>query len=222
MANRIIHCEDALKWLESSDVLNNCSLVASMPDISEFPSFTLEEWQEWFKSTAELIMSRCPPDGVTIFYQSDIKHEGRWIDKGYFCQRSAEQLGHHLLWHKIICRAPAGAATFGKPSYSHLLCFSQGLTASIDRSTADVISMGDKVWQRGMGLEACLLSSKFIAEQTNSTTVVNPFCGQGSMLAAANRMNLDAVGIERSPKRAEKARLLDITEDGKNWTMKRD
>ncbi len=217
MAQRIVHCEDAIKWLGNSDVLSNCSLVASLPDISEFPSFSLEEWQVWFKATALLIMSRCPPDGVTIFFQSDIKHEGRWIDKGYLCQKAAEEAGHHLLWHKIICRAPAGVATFGKPSYSHLLCFSKEVSASIDKSTADVIPMGDKVWQRGMGLEACLIASRFIAEQTNSNTVVNPFCGQGSMLAAANRMKLEAIGIERSPKRAEKARLVDISHDGKSW-----
>jgi tRNA G10 N-methylase Trm11 len=37
---------------------------------------------------------------------------------------------------------------------------------------------------------------------------VDPFCGLGTMLAVANRRGLDAVGVELSAKRAERARAL--------------
>lgn len=212
---RTVYCEDALEWLEQNPALVGCSLIASMPDISEFTGFSLEQWKEWFYNTAKLVLSRTSEDCVTIFYQSDIKVDGVWIDKGYICQKAAEALGHQLIWHKIICRVAPGKATFGRPAYSHMLCFSKSFRLhDLSKSTPDVIPlMGDKTWERGMGYEACLMIGKFIAEHTNTKTLVHPFCGQGSMLAVANKLGLDAVGIERSPKRAEIARTLTLNEN---------
>lgn len=215
---RTVHCEDALGWLERQEVLSGASLVASLPDISEFPQYSLDRWKEWFIQGASLVLSRCPGEGVSVFYQSDIKYEGEWVDKAYLCQKAAERLGHRTLWHKIICRSPAGTTTFGRPSYSHILCFSKCLTLDIGKSTADVLpDMGDKSWERGMGLNACLVIARFIKEQTSTRHIINPFCGMGSMLAAANSMELTATGIERSPKRAERARRLILAADGKSF-----
>lgn len=218
MSERVVLCEDAITWLQKQESLADCSLVASLPDISEFPTFTLSQWKQWFTETAQLILSKTPENGVTLFYQSDIKHEGTWVDKGFLCQRAAENEGHELLWHKIVCRSPAGTTTFGRPAYSHLLCFSKGLKADVSKSTPDVIpDLGEKTWQRGMGLEATILMAKFIAEQTPTKTIVNPFCGEGSILAAANAFHLNAIGIERSPKRVEKAKRLGLNLLEKKW-----
>lgn len=216
--DRKVFCEDAITWLNSNETLMGCSVIASLPDISEFQQFTLDQWKSWFTETAQLILSRCPDDGVAIFYQTDIKVDGRWVDKSYLCQKAAEKEGHQLIWHKIICRGPAGTITFGRPAYSHILCFSKGVKADLSKSTADVIPlMGDKTWERGMGFEACVMIAKFIASQTSTRTVVHPFCGEGGMLAIANFEGLSAVGIERSPKRAEKARTLTVDEDLSKW-----
>lgn len=181
-----------------------------MPDISEFPGLSLEQWQDWFTETARIILQSTPPEGVTIFYQSDIKLDGAWIDKGYLVQKAAENLGHQQLWHKVILRAPMGVATFGRPSYSHMLCFSQKLRLNPQHSTADVIERGEQLWERGMGWNAARMAAKFIKERTCSTVLINPFCGHGTMLVAAEEVGLDAIGIERSPKRAEKARLAQL------------
>lgn len=221
LTKRTVHCADALIWLKDSPDFKDCSFVASLPDISEFPSYSLLEWKQWFTETASLILSRCPDEGVSVFYQSDIKVDGVWVDKSFIIQKAAEAIGAELLWHKIICRAPAGTSTFGRPSYSHILCFSKGVRAALDKSTADVLhEMGEKTWQRGMGSEACVMIAKFIQTQTKTTTVVNPFCGEGSMLAAANEFDLNAIGIERSPKRAAKAQKLLLSREGKNWIFK--
>lgn len=215
---RTVHAGDAIEWLKTADIPSQSSILGSLPDISEFPLMTLSQWKKWFTETAELILARTPDDGVTLFYQSDIKVEGIWVDKAYLCQKAAENLGHELLWHKVLCRAPAGVITMGRPAYSHLLCFSKKFRVDISKSQPDVLpDLGEKTWERGMGLNACLLIGKFLSEQTQTKTLINPFCGQGSMLATANAFGLDAIGIEKSPKRAEKARQITLSKDFKNW-----
>ena len=217
--SREVICQDALLWLKEFDKISGHSFLGSLPDISEFPGHSLEEWKAWFQTTAELILSKTSPEGVTIFFQSDIKYQNVWIDKAFLIQKAAEKLGHHLLWHKIFCRFPAGTITFGRPAYSHMLCFSKTVIPDLSKATADVVpDLGDKTWVRGMGLEASLVASQFILKQTSTRTLVNPFCGEGSVLAAANHVGLNAVGIERSPKRAEKARALRVQPDGKSWS----
>ena len=59
-----------------------------------------------------------------------------------------------------------------------------------------------------MGADVCTTVIKFLLQHTKCTTVVDPFCGHGSILAAANAHGLDAVGVEISRKRAAKARKL--------------
>lgn len=206
---RTVHCADALAWLKEREVLAGCSLIASLPDVSEFPQLTLAGWKDWFVSTAALVLSRCPDDGVTLFYQSDVKKEGTWVDKGYLVQKAAESLGHALLFHKVVCRAPAGQTTFGRPAWSHLLCFSRGVRVDLSRATPDVLPRaGETTWTRGMGVEACRTACRFVLENTSTRCIVNPFCGHGTVLAVANELGLDAVGVELSRKRAKKARAL--------------
>jgi hypothetical protein len=211
---RTVHCADALAWLEGQGVLAGCSLITSMPDVSEFPSLTLDEWKEWFVRTASLVLSRCPDEGVSIFYQTDIKKEGTWVDKGYLVQKAAEQSGHALLWHKVVCRTPPGSITFGRPAYSHLLCFSRGIRADLSKATADVLPQaGEVTWTRGMGVQACLVACQYVLRNTSTRTIVNPFCGHGTVLAVANALGLEAVGVELSRKRAKKARSLRVALD---------
>jgi hypothetical protein len=169
-------------------------------------------------TTAGLILEATSPEGVSLFFQSDIKHEGLWVDKAFLIQKEADRLGHRLLFHKIFCRAPAGTITFGRPAYSHMLCFSKTVVPDLARSTADVVpDLGDKTWVRGMGLQASLIASQFVLKQTTTRLLINPFCGEGSVVAAANHVGLDAIGIEKSKSRAEKARKLEVTPDGKSW-----
>jgi len=219
MSERKVFCDDALVWLENNPLAPQTSLIASLPDISEFSGMSLESWKQWFQATAKLVLSKTPSDSVTVFYQSDIKHESTWVDKSYLCQKAAEELGHALLWHKIVCRFPAGTITFGRPAYSHMLCFSKNFRPDLSKSTADVLpDIGEKTWERGMGLEACLSIAKFLKEQTQTKTIVHPFCGEGSMLAAAEVYDLNAIGIERSPKRAEKAQTLKVDLDSREFS----
>ncbi|MEW5855199.1 MAG: DNA methyltransferase [Myxococcota bacterium] len=217
---RTVHCQDALAWLQEPTALKGASVVTSLPDVSEL-GLDLSTWKKWFTDTAALILERTPPDAVAIFYQTDVKKEGQWVDKGYLVHAAAERVGARLLWHKIVCRRPAGTVTFGRPAYSHMQCYSRGLTLDLSRSTADVLpDAGEMNWSRAMGVNACLVACRFIRDHTRSHVVVDPFCGKGTVLAVANALGLDAVGVELSRKRAKAARGMRVVlgDDGKPHT----
>jgi hypothetical protein len=214
---RKIIISDAIDWLKESPQ-QNCSMIASMPDYSEFPNHTIDEWKNWFLQTAELIIEKTSDHGVSIFYQSDIKYKGTWIDKSYICQKAAENKNSKLLWHKIICRVPPGNITFGRPAYSHILCFSKSLKLDHRKSSADVIShVGEKLWERGMGIEACVFIAKFLKEQVQSELIINPFCGQGSIISVLEAFDLPSIGIERSSKRGRHAEKIKFNLENKTW-----
>ncbi|MHB2019583.1 MAG: SAM-dependent methyltransferase [Candidatus Xenobia bacterium] len=212
MTNRTIYCEDGLAWLQARGTLSGCSIVTSLPDVSEMSGLSLADWLAWSDAAARRVLESCPADGVTIFNQTDIKHDGVWVDKAYICQKAAEALGHSLLWHKIVCRVPPGMVTFSRPAYTHLLCFSRTLRGELSYGTADVLpDRGPVTWSRGMGLHACRLVCRYVRDHTSTRTIVDPFCGEGLLLAIANQFGLDAIGIDRSPKRCRKARAAALT-----------
>jgi hypothetical protein len=208
-SDRTVHCEDAITWLQNQPVLTGCSIITSLPDASEFSNFSLDEWKRWFVDAAELLLSRCPDDGVAIFYQTDLKKDGRWIDKAQLVSEAANRSQHSLLWHKIVCRVAPGQVAFGRPGYSHLLCFSRGIQPDLARSTPDIIlQAGEVTWTRGMGTEVCRRACEFVLAETQTRTIVDPFCGHGTVLAVANELGMRAIGVERGGSRARKARAL--------------
>jgi hypothetical protein len=212
--NRVVHQTDGVAWLKANPLTPGQSIITSLPDSSEVPSLGYAGWRTWFVDSVKTCLDACPDDSAALFFQTDVKREGAWVDKGFLCQLGAEAAGARLLWHKIVCRAPAGTITFGRPAYAHLLAFSRGLTAELSRSTADVIPrLGKMTWARAMGIEACVVACRFLLDCTSSRTVVDPFCGLGSALAVANALGMSAVGVELSRKRAEKARELSVRLD---------
>ena len=207
--NRVVHQTDAVAWLKANPLAKGQSIITSLPDSSEIPSLGFAGWRTWFIDSVKTCIDACPDDSAALFFQTDVKREGAWVDKGHLVQLGGDAAGARLIWHKIVCRAPAGTITFGRPSYAHLIAFSRGLTADLDMSTADVIPrLGKMTWARAMGIEACVVACRFLLDNTTSRTVVDPFCGLGSALAVANALGMDAIGVELSRKRAEKAREL--------------
>lgn len=207
--SRVVHCGDGLGWLAANPLAPDVALVTSLPDASELPGLGFDGWRSWFVDAVERLCRALAPEAPAIFFQTDVKRDGRWVDKGYLVQRGAEAAGSALLWHKVVCRAPPGVATFGRPAWAHLLCFARTLRVEPGRSTPDVLPrLGHMPWARAMGTEACAVACRFVAEQTACRTVLDPFCGLGTALAVANQHGLDAIGIELSAKRAARARTL--------------
>jgi len=209
-----VHHGDGVHWLGEAALTADQAIVTSLPDVSELPALGFDGWRRWFIDTAALILGRSHEQAVAIFFQTDVKRDGHWVDKGFLVQLAAERVGAQLLWHKVVCRAPPGTVTFGRPAWAHLLCFSRGLRLAPGQSSADVIArLGDMPWPRAMGTEACHAAAAFLVKHTGCRTVVDPFCGVGTMLAIANLHGLDAIGVELSAKRAAKARTLRLGDE---------
>ena len=200
-----------MAWLAGAALGPEHAIVTSMPDHSEVPDKGVDGWRAWFVDTAELACRQVADDAVVVFFQTDVKHDGRWIDKGYLVSLGAERAGSHLLWHKVVCRAQPGTTTFGRPAYARLLCFSRALRLLPGQSSPDVLpGLGEMPWARAMGADVCGAVVSFLLAHTACRTVVDPFCGLGTMLAVANARGLDAIGVELSRKRAERARRLEL------------
>jgi hypothetical protein len=211
--SRVVHQGDALAWLREREVLTGASVITSLPDASELGALSFEQWEAWFIDATELVISRVPKEGLAIFYQTDVKTDGRWIDKAQLAHRGAARTGAALVFHKIVLRAPAGIVTGGRAAYSHLLAWSHGVKVVQERATPDVIaSAGATTWTRGMGVDACRAACDAVLRLTETRVVVDPFCGHGTVLAVANAMGLDAIGVELGGKRARRARTLQLDE----------
>lgn len=210
---QIIQAE-ALAWMAEHPAPLGTSVITSLPDVSELPERGFDGWQAWFSAAARAVLRWVPEPGLTIFFQSDIRYGGVWIDKGYLVQRAAEVEGKSLVWHKIVCRRSPGSISHGRASYSHLLCFAHGPREKISHPGPDVLpDAGHKPWSKAMGVEACRLACRFLREETTTRVVVDPFCGHGTALAVANLYAFDALGIEISSRKVRAARRLVLDPD---------
>jgi hypothetical protein len=206
VAERTVHCGDGLAFLARGRLPADHAIFTSLPDHSELPELGVDGWKRWFVDTVALACGAIADDAVAVFYQTDVKHDGRWIDKGHLVLTGAERADSHALFHKIVCRVPAGMTTFGRPAYAHLIAVSRARRLAPGASTPDVLpALGAMSWSRAMGSAACEVAIAYLAT-TGARTVVDPFCGQGSALAAANAAGLDAIGVELSKRRAARAR----------------
>ena len=198
---RTVAQTEALAWLTTHVAAPGTSVITSLPDVSEV-SLGFEPWRAWFVRAARQIVQWVPDDGVAIFYQSDIRHEGAWVDKGFLVSMAADTEKATLLWHKIVCRKPPGAISSGRPTYSHMLCFSRSPRPNLTRPGPDVLAdAGHMPWNRAMGETACKVACRFLRDETPTRVVVDPFCGEGTALAVANAFGFEAVGVDLSARR---------------------
>jgi hypothetical protein len=186
--------------------------ITTVPDLSEVPAMGLQGCRAWYEEAAAVTMTAVPPEGIAVFFQSDIKRDGLWVDKGAMVARAAERTGMALLFHKIVCRKPAGTVTYGRAGYSHLLGFASTLRPSLRRATADVLSdAGFMPGTKAMGVRACVEACRYVLAETTTRTIVDPFCGWGTVLAVANALALHAVGVDLSARMCKRARRLNIS-----------
>ncbi|MET0262260.1 MAG: DNA methyltransferase [Rariglobus sp.] len=210
---REVHCADAIDWMKTCGCIPGACAITSLPDVSEV-SMALPVWRTWFLDAVRLVVESVENHSAAIFFQSDIKHDGVWIDKGALVIRAAEDAGAHILFHKIVCRRPPGMLTYGRPGYTHLIAVSREMKCPDVLPLPDVIvDAGRQPWVRAMGVRAAGHAVRFAKDHVRATTIFDPFCGVGTVLAAANALGVNAVGVEKSRKRCELSRQLTIATD---------
>ena len=208
---REVHCADAIPWMKAQGKIAGACAVTSLPDVSEV-GLALPVWRAWFLDAVRLVVDAVPDESAALFFQSDIKRDGVWIDKGAMVTRAAEDAGAHVLFHKIVCRRPPGMLTAGRPGFTHLIAVSRAMKCPEVLPIPDVIvDAGPQKWVRAMGVRAAAHAVRFAREQVGAKVVFDPFCGVGTVLGVANALGLDALGVEKARKRAEQARELVVT-----------
>jgi hypothetical protein len=206
---REVHHAEALAWLGAAGTPAGASVVTSLPDVSEV-GLELDAWRAWFTGAAAAVMRAVPDEGVAIFFQSDIRAGGAWVDKGHLVSRAADETGMAALFHTIVCRLPPGTLSQGRATYAHLLGFGRRARPP-SRPIADVIPDGGfKPGNKAMGVNACVAACRYVMHETATRTVVDPFCGWGTVLAVANALGMDAIGVDLSPRMVRRARALEV------------
>jgi hypothetical protein len=198
---------DGLEWMRTHPASPGSSVITSLPDISELPERGLEGWRDWFVASARAVLRWVPPTDMAIFYQSDVLHERAWLSKSHLVMQAADAERAQLAWHKIVCRRAPGTPTWGRASYSHMLCFTRGEVPAVEAASPHVLAdAGESSWARGMGRAACELACRYLQKHTRTRRIVDPFCGRGSVLVVARSLGFEVVGVELSKKRCRAAR----------------
>ena len=200
---RVIHCQDAIPWLHKQKKLD--SIVTSIPEMDEV-KLPFNEYIEWFRNAAHLCLEAVKDKGYCIFLQTDRKYKG-WVDKSYLISDEAHKLGIRMIWHKIALRTEVGKTDLFRPTYSHMLCYSK--EGAIGIPVTDVIQRGDVTYANGFGIDAVKLVIQFLKKH-KIKSVVDPFVGSGTVVAVANAMGLNAVGVDIDKKQCAKAKVLQI------------
>jgi hypothetical protein len=207
---REVHCAEAIAWMQARGQIPGACAVTSLPDVSEV-GLALPAWRTWFLAAVRMVIDAVPEQSAALFFQSDILRDGRWIDKGALVTRAAEDAGAELLFHKIVARRPPGLLTGGRPGFTHLIAVSRGFRCREPIPIPDIIvDPGRLTWVRAMGVGAAARAVRFARDQVRATVIFDPFCGVGTVLAVANTLGMEAVGVELSRKRCEQARLLRV------------
>lgn len=72
-------------------------VVSSLPDLTEIDlkgyfknkGDSVSNYRRWFLETVRLVLSKLAPNAVAVFYQSDGRYDGIWLDKAYMAQKAA-------------------------------------------------------------------------------------------------------------------------------------
>jgi len=183
---------DTVKWLEEVSDLN--CVVTSMPD-SEETNMNTKEWIDWFINVATNLMKKS--ETYSIFYQTDRKIKGTLMSKTSLLFDAAKKAGVRLLWHKIVLKVKVGKINLYRPGYTHLLCFSKEKDSG--KATPDVIECGKMFYKNSIGDNVLKFIFSYLKKDKDIKTIVDPFCGQGSILCSAKENGYNVTGVEILP-----------------------
>jgi hypothetical protein len=183
---------DAITWLEKFEDAGRGAIITGVPDSDDL-KLPVEKWRDWFSYAVLLCLRAAHPDACTIFCLTDRKKDGALISKAHLMVEQAKQAGVRLLWHKIVLRHAVGAVDLYRQGYSHMMAFSRNMSSG--SPTPDVLHAGTRIYKNATGVNAAKVAVQF-ATSKQRHLIIDPFCGHGTVLAVANALGFDALGID--------------------------
>jgi len=225
---REVLCADALEWLRPGVVPPRSIVLTGIPDVCEVQAFapTMKAWEAWFLLATRRVLEALPPRGVAVFVQTDIRGAGvGQVSKlGLLLRAAADVEGARLLWHKVAHFGTVDKGCQGGVKFSHLACFmrapAEGPEAPAAGPEEPTCGLPDVLWrglkprglknsERCFGVHMTRSVLLWASKQLGAETVVDPFCGAGTVLAVGNALGMHAVGVDISPRRVKQAGRLD-------------
>jgi len=226
---REVVCADALEWLRPGAIPEGAFVLTGIPDVCEVQNTTktLKDWEEWFVRAARSVLEALPSRGFVVFVQTDIREPGHGqVSKLALVLRAAAEVeGVQFLWHKVAHFGTVDESCQGCVKFSHMICFRRRPTAAEEADAQALVpepicGVPDVLWRglkpRGLknavrcfGVNMTRVVLMWAARQLGADTVVDPFCGAGTVLAVGNALGLHAIGVDISPRRVKQAGVLD-------------
>jgi hypothetical protein len=209
LAKRDLLVADSIEYLRNNSQLGYSYFVTSLPDLEEV-GLDLPNYEIFLDKAVRTIIGAIEDsgneNGIAIFYQTDRKYRGSIIDKKYAISRIFYEYDYRLILSKIVLKAEPGTINLFRPNYSNLFGFSR--KSNSGKATPDVIYSGELVYPNATGKNAAKTAIEFVKSKDPNAIIVDPFCGQGTILRAANDLGLDSFGIDIDPKQIDRCLIL--------------
>ena len=200
---RTVTCMDAMDWLDREGGYK--AIITSLPDMEEV-GMVESNWSSWILNACFKLQDALDDDGVIFFYQTDRRFSGRVIDKKNLISKAFSINGYSMILSKVVLKREPEVVSLFRPSYTNLFAFSRNITSG--KPTPDVIRAGNMLYKNAMGFDAIKMCLDFISNKVDTDTILDPFCGMGSVLKVANDMGFHSVGVDIDKKQCKEARKL--------------
>lgn len=198
-SREIVNAE-ALRWLRGAQ--GPFGVVTSPPDAEEIGT-SVADWAFWFRTAIHACIKASA--GPVVFYVTDRKHAGQLWSKAAMVLRVAETTKTPVAWHKVALRRDVGKADIHRPGYSHMIA----LGAPPGKATPDTIHRGRVLYPNGTGVDAAEVAVAWALK--HQRTIVDPFCGRGTIPVVVEAMGGHGVGVDLDPEQCKHARALRLT-----------
>lgn len=174
-----------------------------IPDAAEVGDGSVEEWRPFFRTAVRECIRRVNPDnGVAVFYQTDRRYNGALEPKSFMVIEEAVALGFRVLWHKV---AVGGLGTnLFRPNFSHIVAVGAP-NATSGKAFPDVIQQGPKVYPNAIDNASLPLLADFL-KRRGTTSVLDPFCGYGTIASICASRGMSTVSIDIDPDQVARTR----------------
>ena len=197
---RDVYCADSNDWLNGKKFK---IIITSLPDMEEV-GLSYLEWREWIIKTSKNLIDSLYNDSIIFFYQTDRKYDGQIIDKKTLISSVFLENGFNNILSKIILKREPNKIDLFRPTYTNLFAFSKNIKSG--KATADVIHSGKMIYKNAMGFNAVECCINFIKSKKIEGNILDPFCGQGSVLKISNDLGFNSIGVDILEEQFKKAK----------------